>query len=208
MIMNGRNPGLLAAVCAVSFVVCCSTAPLASAMPPGAHIGVHFGYVKAADAEDGNGQVGGHLEIPLLPFLGLNGSVDYRLVESFSVHTGNASGDLELKSVPVTATVRLYLPSISTMTLFAGAGAGWYYLIYDYADNLEQAGFVDDNSSTFGWHVAAGAIFSIAPKFSLYGEGRLIYIDPDQQIDQQVIDTVEGFDYDSFYIAGGVNLHF
>lgn len=206
--MNGRIPSILAAVAAVSLASCFAGAPAVQAMPPGAHIGVHVGYVEAADAADGNGQVGGHLEIPLLPFLGLHGSADYRLVESFSVHTGSASGDLELKSVPVTATARLYLPSISTLTLFAGAGAGWYYLIYDYADNLEQAGFVDDNSSTFGWHVAAGAIFRIAPKFSLYGEGRLIYLDPDQQIDQQMIDTVEGFDYDSFYVAGGVNLHF
>ncbi len=67
---------------------------------------------------------------------------------------------------------------------------------------------VTGKSNLGGWRVAAGALFRVAPKLSVYAEGRLIYIDPEHEINQDLIDDVEDLDYDSFYIAAGVNLHF
>jgi opacity protein-like surface antigen len=168
-------------------------------------IGAQLGYAKAHDAKSGNGLVGGHLEIGLTPFLGIQGAVDYRLVETTDISAGVTQGTLKVRSVPTTVTARLYLPG--PVSPFAAVGAGWYHLVYDYSSNLQALGASDHAETTFGWHVGGGVRVMVAPKVSVYGEGRAVFVRPDHALNQQVFDQVKSWDYDSVYFATGVSLH-
>jgi len=168
--------------------------------------GPHVAYTKVADADDGNYLVGGHLEMMLAPILGIQGAVDYRSSEPF--------GDtifpdaVEVRSIPITATARLYLPT-PAFSPFLGLGAGWYHVNYDYSKQIEnQLGFKDERVSTFGWHLGGGAKVPISPRFSLGGEARYTFVDPERNLNDDVADEIRDFDYDSFYLIGALNIEF
>ena len=182
--------------------------PPAALAAPTSNVGVHLGYAKAADADEGNGQFGAHLELRLAPWLGIQGSADYRLVESIPTRGNGAEGKLDIRSIPLTATARLYLPPLARVSLFAGAGAGWYYLVYDYSNALERVGFQDDESFDFGWHLAAGAVLQVLPRLSVYGEGRAVFVNSEHRLDRELVENVKDLDYDSIYVAAGVSLHY
>lgn len=168
--------------------------------------GPHVAYTKVADADDGNYLIGGHLEMMLAPILGIQGAVDYRSAEPF--------GDtiypdaVKVRSIPITATARIYLPT-PAFSPFLGLGAGWYHVKYDYSEQIEdQLGFKDENVSTFGWHLGGGAKIPISPRFSLGGEARYTFVDPDRDLNNEVGDSIRDFDYDSFYLVGALNIEF
>jgi opacity protein-like surface antigen len=171
---------------------------------PGGNFGGHLGWAKASDAEDGNFLVGAHLELRPLPWLGVQGSADYRLADEF----GTGDTTLKIRSVPLTVTGRLYFLNTAQLSVFAAAGAGWYYLVYDYSETLEDLGLGDDHDSTFGWHLGGGVVLPLADKVSLYGEGRVVFVDPDQEVDDELADDVKDWNYDSTYLAAGVNFEF
>jgi opacity protein-like surface antigen len=183
----------------------CALILIAPAASVASDVGAHLGYAKGRDADTGNGLVGGHLEIGIAPFLGIQGAVDYRLVEKSTINAGVTQGTLKVRSVPTTVTARLYLPG--PVSPFAAVGAGWYHLVYDYSSNLEGLGASDHAETTFGWHVGGGVRVMVAPKVSVYGEGRAVFVRPDHALNQQVFDQVKSWDYDSVYFAGGVSLH-
>lgn len=171
-------------------------------------LGVHFGYAKARDADSGDGLVGGHLEIRPVRVFGILGAVDYRSVSQYDIMVGPVDGSLDVRSVPVTLTGRLYLPVGLTSSVFAGAGAGWYHLVYDYSNDLEDIGVDDRSESSFGWHVGGGLDIGIAPRVSLFGEGRAVFVDPNRDLDDGTLEQAQDFDYDSSYFAGGLTVHF
>jgi opacity protein-like surface antigen len=138
----------------------------------------------------------------------VQGAVDYRLVETYTLGVPGVEDELDVRSVPVTVTGRLYLPAGERVRLFAAAGAGWYYVIYDYSDDLEGLGAEDENEHSFGWHIGGGLDVDVAPDVSLYFEGRAVFVDPDRDLDDATFDDVEELDYDSTYFAGGVTFHF
>ncbi len=173
----------------------------------GGSIGVHLGYAKARDAKDGNGLAGGQLEFRLASWLGIQGAVDYRLVNTYRIDALAASGDLKVRSVPTTVSAKVYVP-LMVVSPFAEAGAGWYHMIYDYSSSLESAGLADRSETTFGWHVGGGVEIPVAPRVSFYGEGRAVFVDPDQALNDQLKNQVKNFNYDSSYFAAGLNLHF
>jgi len=190
----------------IVFPVCLFLVPAVASADAG--IGAHMGWAKAKDAEDGNGFVGGHLELRLLPWLGVQGAADYRLVETLRVDTGaGPDGKLDVRSVPLTATGRIYIP-LGQVEPFAAAGAGWYHIIYDFSQEVEDLGIEDDSETTFGWHVGAGLQLRVSPRFSLFGEGRAVFVDPDRRLDEDLFDRVEEFDHDSTFFFGGATLHF
>jgi opacity protein-like surface antigen len=116
---------------------------------------------------------------------------------------------LTVKSIPVTLTGRLYLPSPSSLTPFLLAGAGWYRVFYDFSPELEnQFGFRDTWVSTFGWHLGAGAKLALAPPLSLYGEGRYVFADPKRKLGDDVQNQIRNLDYNSIYVAAGVSMGF
>jgi opacity protein-like surface antigen len=194
-------------LCLVPAVLLLFAAGVRPAEASGGSIGAHLGYAKARHAEDGNGLVGGQLEIRLASWLGIQGAVDYRLVNKYKIDASVASGDLKIRSVPTTLSAKLYIPLV-VFSPFAEAGAGWYHLIYDYSSSLKAAGLSDDTETTFGWHVGGGVELPIAPRVSIYGEGRAVFVDPDHALNREIRDEIKNFDYDSTYFAAGLNLHF
>lgn len=182
-----------------------TSAGVASAQDAG-NIGFHGGWSKAQDADEGNFLVGGHAELRLMPWLGVQGAVDYRLADKYELPDGES---LKIRNVPITVTARLYPVATEQVSIFAAAGAGWYHYIYDYSEGLEDELGVDDSSTnTFGWHVGAGLEIPVAPAVAIYGEGRAIFVDPDRDVDEDLVDDVEEFDYDSLYFAAGLNFKF
>jgi len=196
---------VFAAALASALAFSTGIAPRAEAI--GGNVGGHVGYSKTKDAEGGAVLVGGHGELRLIKWLGVQGAVDYRHISSFDINTPNGSGELSVREIPVTVTGRVYLP-VSKVSPFAAAGAGWYHLIYDYSNNVEAMGAEDKSTNTFGWHVGAGLEVQVAPHIGLYGEGRAVFLDPERDLDSSVFDQVKDFDYNSTYFAGGVNFMF
>ncbi len=182
-----------------------ASASAASPAGPGGNLGGHLGWAKAADSDEGNFLVGAHAELRLIPWLGVQGSVDYRFADEINFTN---SGQAKVRSIPLTVTARFYLVATEQVSVFAAAGAGWYHLVYDFSDDLEALGIDDTSQNTFGWHVGAGLVVPISPTVALYGEGRAVFADPDRVVDDELADDISEFDYDSTYLAGGVNFMF
>lgn len=176
--------------------------------PParGGSVGVHLGYSKAKGTESGNALVGGHVEFGLLPILAVHGSLDYRLVETREIAAGGRQYALDIRSIPLTVSARLYAPL--RVRPFVEAGAGWYVILYDYAAELQALGFANETESTFGWHVGAGVDVPVSATVSVFGEGRAVFVDPNKTLDRPTLDRIEKLNYDSTYFAAGLSLHF
>lgn len=169
--------------------------------------GVHLGYSKAAEAEDGDMLVGGHIEARLAPALGIRASVDYNGTEEYAIGSG-LDPALQVRTIPVTLGARLYLPLVSGFSPFLAAGGGWYNVIYDYPSRLESLGFDDERVSTFGWHLGLGGKWNVAERVSIYGEGRYTFVDPDKKLGDEVQEEIGEFDYDRSDIVAGISLEF
>ncbi|MFO7653269.1 MAG: outer membrane beta-barrel protein [Candidatus Krumholzibacteriia bacterium] len=180
-----------------------------AAAEPLGNVGGHLAYTKEVDADDGNFLVGAHAELRLLPWLGVQGAVAYRLANTYGFSGfGDGESELKVRSVPVTVTGRLYLIQSEQLRLFGALGAGWYHLIYDYSDDLEALGFDDDSEDTFGWHLGGGVDFPVAESVSVFGEARFVFADADRDLDDQLASQVEDFDWDTLYLMGGLSFHF
>lgn len=131
-----------------------------------AYFGPHLGIQKAQDAEGSNYLVGATLRLKLLSAIGVEGDIGYRQ-EKFGPDA------VTVRTWPVTVTGLLYpLPII-----YGGLGAGWYHTTFDYADVYNQAGFSDETTSKFGWHLAAGIELPASPNIRLFGDARYVFLD-------------------------------
>jgi opacity protein-like surface antigen len=174
----------------------------------GGNWGPHVAWTKSADADEGNFLVGGHLELALARALGIQGAVEYRSDETFHLRNGDQTAEVNVRTIPITATGRLYLPAGDSFAPFLAVGAGWYNLIHDYSDALEAIGAEDETVTTFGWHAGAGARVYLSPSVSLSGEGRYTFLDPERDFEPDVQDNVKELDYDTAYLGAGLNLEF
>lgn len=174
----------------------------------GGHFGAHLAYTKMRNADEGDYLAGGHLELAIMPWLALNGSVDYRSESVIDIDDETSNRDLTIKTIPVTATARLYLPSAIGLQPFLAAGMGWYRITYDFSERLEAAGADDETDTSFGWNLGLGGRIAVAPMLSIYAEGRYVFLDPNRDFGDGLREQVTDLDYDSRYVAGGLNLHF
>lgn len=174
----------------------------------GGNYGPHVAWTKSADADEGNFLVGGHLELALAPVLGIQGAVEYRTVETFRLKRGDQTAEVNVRTIPITATGRFYLPAGDSFAPFLLVGAGWYNLIHDYSDALEAVGAKDETVTTFGWHAGVGAKLYLSPSLSLSGEGRYTFLDPERDFDPDIQDDVKELDYDTAYLGAGLNIEF
>lgn len=170
--------------------------------------GPHIAYSKAADSDQGNYLVGGHLELRPIPFIGVKGAVDYRSSERFQVGPPDG-GTVRVTSVPVTLSGKLYLPLAPSTSTFLMGGGGWYRVHYDYSPVIERAAVMHDQSvTTFGWHVGAGLRLGLSPNVSLSGEAQYVFVDPQKKLDEQVRNQIRNLDYNSTTFGLGLNFAF
>jgi opacity protein-like surface antigen len=170
--------------------------------------GPHVAYSKAADSDQGNYLVGGHLELRPIPFLGVKGAVDYRSSERFQVGTLDG-GTVRVTSVPVTLSGKLYLPLAPAASTFLMGGGGWYRVHYDYSRRVEQTTQLHDQSiTTFGWHVGAGLRLGLSSNVSLSGEAQYVFVDPQKKLNDEVRNQIRNMDYNSTTFGLGLNLAF
>jgi opacity protein-like surface antigen len=190
------------------FLLCASLLLGAGRAQGAGEYGPHIAYTKAADSDNGNYLVGGHIELLPAPFLGLRGAVDYRSSERFKV--GNLQeGTVRVKSIPITATGKLYLPLSTSASPFLMAGAGWYRVVYDYSSAFERAtGLEDQSVSTFGWHLGGGLKLGLSPTVSLSGEAQYVFVDPEKKLDSEVRDQIRNLDYNSVTFGLGLSVAF
>jgi opacity protein-like surface antigen len=202
----------------VACAVLAAAAAVATAVPvraqssmqdPAGNIGVHLGYTRAQDADRGNFLGGAHLEFLLLRWLGVQGAVDYRNDERFDVQlAGTTDAELNVRTIPVTVSGKLYVPLAMQLQPYGLAGAGWYHVMFDYSDDLEALGLTDRTDSTFGWHVGVGAQALVSPRLGLFAEGRWLFVDPDQNINDTTFDRIRDFDFDTSTFVAGINFLF
>ncbi len=203
--MNSRFLSPLRRGIPVALLIAVAAAPAGAAV---IGVGAHVGYAKAYDANEGSGMYGAHVDLHLSPWFALQGSVDAWLEESIPLSTDTSTGDLKVKSMPLTVTARLYLPISSSFAPFAGIGAGIYYVERNYPRSLNDLHIKDDTTQEFGWHAAAGVEVKIARLVSVYGEGRAIFADTGKKLDGTVVQDLKDFNYDSVAFTGGLTVHF
>ncbi|MCA9757650.1 MAG: porin family protein [Candidatus Eisenbacteria bacterium] len=173
----------------------------------GGDYGIHVGYMKAAEAEDGDVLIGGHIEARLAPALGIQAAVDYNGSETYPLASVDSPA-VEVRTIPVTLSARLYLPVVSGFSPFLAAGGGWYNVVYDFPQQFEALGFDDETVSTFGWHLGLGGKWRMADRVSIYGEGRYTFLDPDKKLGDDVQQEIGELDYDRSNIIAGLSLEF
>ena len=140
--------------------------PLSARSQTNAYLGPHLGIQKSSGAEGANYLVGATLRMRLLPVLGAEADIGYRQQKY-------GSGALTVREWPVTVTGLLYpLPII-----YGGIGGGWYNTTFDYSDTYNQAGYGDETTTKFGWHLAAGVELPASPKVRLFGDVRFVFLD-------------------------------
>lgn len=180
----------------------------ASAQTPFGVLGVHGSYAQVRDANDGNFLGGVHGELRPIPWLGLNASVDFRSDEQFDVQSGATTASLNVRTVPIQVSGKLYLPLAPQFAPYGMAGAGWYHQVFDFSNDLEALGIRDHDETTFGWHVGLGANLNLAPRFGVYADARWIFLDPERSVDTQTTDQIRDFDFNSMNVQAGVNFLF
>jgi len=172
------------------------------------HFGMHGGVSKVRDAEDSRFQGGLHLELTPGRWLGFQGAVDYRSQETFDFQSGPVNAEVDVRTLPITLSGKLYVPVAPQFSPYGMVGAGWYHQKIDFSPDLESLGFQDQTDTTFGWHLGLGAAAALSRQFGIYGEARWIFLDPDRDLDPSTVDQVEDFDFDSSQLMAGVNFYF
>ena len=191
------------------FPVTASATGLGSPTSNQGNIGVQVGYLKATDADDGNYLVGGHLELHLASFLGLRADVSRRTEEMYKFRAEGNDLSMEVQTIPITASARLYAPIPIGIVPYALGGAGWYRMEYTFSEDARNLFDVSDHTeTTFGWHVGGGALMSLGPRLAVFGEYRAIFTDPDGDLNDEVQQAIEDLDFDSSNVIAGVSVYF
>lgn len=182
---------------------------LALAHGPGAAIGLHGGYLKSKDAEEGGFATGAYLELRFASIFALQGGVGYQKQGSFTFPVDSSDISLDVSTIPMTASFKVSTPGAIPFHPYALAGGGWYRTTYDFSSDAEDLLGVEDKTETsFGWHVGAGLSLSVAPKMALFGEFRTIFLDPEKNADEsweEIQDDIESLDFDSYAINVGLS---
>lgn len=134
-------------------------------------IGPRLGFYKANDANQGNFYGGLQSRIRLGSVVGLEGSVEYRAAQEYSI----GGETLKTSLVPITASTLMFLPVSENFAPYALAGLGAYYTIYDYDGAFDN----DDNEFNFGYHLGFGVELPINKNAALNFDYRYLFLNPD-----------------------------
>lgn len=151
---------------ALALIAAILTLPVvdATAHPQELGFGPRFGAYTAGDA-DGIAQSGGaSVRLKMLPFLGIEGSLDYSQ-EAFG------DGLVTARCWPVMITGILYpLPMI-----YGIYGVDWNHMTLEYADGRPSGG--DESTMQVAWHAGGGLEIPLGEAASLVGEFRYVFLD-------------------------------
>ena len=165
--------------------------PISARSQTSFYVGPHLGVLKTDGADATNYLVGATLRLKLMPVLGVEGNIGYRQ-EKFG------DGAVTLKTWPVTFTGLLYpIPMI-----YGGLGGGWYSTTFDYADNMNDAGFADETVREFGYHLVAGIEVPASPAVHVFGDVRFVFLEYD--IEDLPGAVFDGADSDFYSINVGL----
>jgi len=202
-----RIPAVIAVVLLVGTV---APAPAASPLLENqGHVGAQVGYLKAAGADEGDYLVGGHLELGLLKIFGVRGSVGYQSDEEYRFEVEDTDLALDVKTIPLTLSARVYAPLPLNLSPYALGGGGWYRREFMFSEDAKTLFDLEDRTETsFGWHVGVGAVMALAPRIGVFAEYQAIFNDPQGELDEQTREAIENLEFDSSNIVAGVNLYF
>jgi len=164
--------------------------------PVGFGLGPRAGYYKAADADEGNWTGGLQARLRLLPFLGVEGSVDYRQ-DDFANET------VRVRSYPVMLSGLLYFFPNPVLSPYLLAGVGWHYTDVDFRGAL--SGVEDRTSSEFGGQLGGGADLPIGERVTLDADIRYIFLNFDDEIRNRAATDI---DADSLAVTLGLTFYF
>lgn len=151
-------------------------------------IGVHAGYYRIRDADEGTELLGAHLRWSPIPFLAVELSVD-----AAEADVEDGLGELSVVPVQLTAIVKP-IPGLS-FTPYALGGVGWTFLDLD-------LGAVEEDETDFSAHLGAGVEFGAGPLL-FHADLRYIFFDPDLD-DPSLSDE----NFDAWQAAVGASLRF
>ena len=161
--------------------------PLPSSMSSLA-VGVHLGYYRIRDADEGTELLGAHLRWSPIPLLAVELSVD-------AAEADVEDGDGELSVVPVQLTAIVKpIPGLSFSPYVLG-GVGWTFLDLELGD-------VEEEETDFAAHVGAGLEFGVGPLL-FHADLRYVFFDPD--FDDPVLSDES---FDAWQAAVGASLRF
>jgi outer membrane protein W len=89
--------------------------------------------------------------------MALEGAAGYRGKQHFRLRSGTGEDfTAAVHSIPLTASLVLYVPLGPTFMPYVVGGLGAHYLILDYSEELNQQSIADKEKVRFGYHVGAG----------------------------------------------------
>jgi len=159
------NPTRITSLAAGGLVIaaCLGLFP-AAASAQGFGFGPRVGWERTKDADASEFLFGVALRVKPIPFLGVEGAVDYRQED-------RSADALTMRSWPVTVTGLVYpLPM-----LYAAGGGGWHNMTFDYDDPRVE----DVDEQKFGWHVGGGLEIPLGDAGALAADVRYVFLDLD-----------------------------
>jgi opacity protein-like surface antigen len=164
------------------FALTLALAGPAQAARSGFGLGFQGGYGQSKDAESGSPIAGLHAVLNVAPWLGVVGMFDYKFPEDYQ----QADADYTVKSFPISAMGRIYLP-IKSFSPYVAAGV--QYRLINYGGDLFEDTELDDSDTSFGWLLGAGAEFGLGSSSKFFGEFRYEASDPEQDFGNAVEDA-------------------
>ena len=166
-----------------------------AADPPKFAIGLHLGFLQLKDAEDAEMFYGIHARAYLLPWLALEGSIDFAKSDFID-------DDAQMTLVPVQATGLLIPFPDLPIRPYGLAGAGWYFSDVEYSGTLSASD--DESDSAFGVHLGFGAEVLLGDLLVLHADFRYIFLD-EPSVDNSQLEDEEA---DYWQLMIGASLGF
>ncbi len=157
---------------------------------PGFGIGPRAGFYDARDGDEGTFTGGLQARMRVLPFLAIEGSVDYHQADF-----GN--GTMEVRTYPLMVSGLLYFFPNPVISPYLLAGVGWHFQDIEF-----QAGGTE-RSNQFGGQAGAGFDVPLGTHTTFNADVRYIFLNFDDDVEAQ---AGEALSADS--VAGTLGLTF
>jgi outer membrane protein len=133
---------------------------------PGFGLGPRVGFYQPKDADDGKFFGGLQARFRVLPFLGIEGSVDY--------HQANFANNLvEVRTYPVMVSGLLYFYPNPVVSPYLLAGVGWHFQDIEFRGPSPST----ERSNQFGGQVGGGLDIPLGERVTLDADIRYIFLD-------------------------------